>query len=498
MGRAGKPNVPTKSTSDLHYASEVNAIDTAIDEVIDDYVSQTDTSTQAVASLLHIGRRSSDPNTDGWGEDEKGYMWHNSTEGKYKYWNGAAIVSFPVTGGEGAPVDASYVTINAEAGLEAEVQHANITVEAQKHTAKVHPLGGDRHSADTLANLNTKVSDATLVDEGHPHTESDITDLDHDDTDAIHDNVSGEIAAITEKAVPVAADLVVIEDSEASNAKKKVQITNLPTGDDAHAIHDDESGEIAAVTEKIAPVSADLLLIEDSAAANVKKKVQLSNLPGGGTYKLAPSYTIYRVENYYYAMDEDGNIPYSNTSFPTVMNAVYAAMTGGGLVFIKIGTYVVNAKITVPNDGTTTMGENAGKTILNVQAGGEISITASNDIEFNSLTLDGTEGVTKNFIHNDDGTTRCLRFRYTKLFMARRSNVYLISLRDYENCSISFCSFTDYGVRTYWTDAAFIKLYGVYYAAGSTYIFGNEFTTRMTSGGGAGEVVAAILHVGGA
>ena len=47
------------------------------------------------------------------------------------------------------------------------------------------------------------------------------------DPDAIHDNVSGEIDAITEKTAPVAADLVLIEDSEASFAKKKVTLDNM-------------------------------------------------------------------------------------------------------------------------------------------------------------------------------------------------------------------------------------------------------------------------------
>jgi hypothetical protein len=50
------------------------------------------------------------------------------------------------------------------------------------------------------------------------------------DADAIHDNVSAEISAISEKATPVSADLLIIEDSAASNAKKKVQIGNLPSG----------------------------------------------------------------------------------------------------------------------------------------------------------------------------------------------------------------------------------------------------------------------------
>lgn len=156
------------------------------------------------------------------------------------------------------------------------------------------------------------------------------------DADAIHDNVAGEIDAITEKAVPIAADVVIIEDSAAGNAKKKVQLGNIPatpgnvltlaeqgsdpaaeadkgklytkenggTGNtelyyrddsgqiteitsdgaifDSAALHGSVAGEIDALTEKVAPVSADLLVIEDSAAGLAKKKVQLTNLPGGG------------------------------------------------------------------------------------------------------------------------------------------------------------------------------------------------------------------------
>lgn len=59
-------------------------------------------------------------------------------------------------------------------------------------------------------------------------------------------------------------------------------------GPDADAIHDNVSGEISAVTEKTTPVSGDLLLIEDSAASNAKKKVQIGNLPGGGGSSAPP------------------------------------------------------------------------------------------------------------------------------------------------------------------------------------------------------------------
>lgn len=50
------------------------------------------------------------------------------------------------------------------------------------------------------------------------------------DSDAIHDNVSGEINAISAKATPTTSDLLLIEDAAASNAKKKITIGDLPSG----------------------------------------------------------------------------------------------------------------------------------------------------------------------------------------------------------------------------------------------------------------------------
>lgn len=54
MARASKPNIPTKSTDDLLTATEVNAIDTAIDEIIDDYLSLTEVTNQQIASTIII------------------------------------------------------------------------------------------------------------------------------------------------------------------------------------------------------------------------------------------------------------------------------------------------------------------------------------------------------------------------------------------------------------------------------------------------------------
>jgi len=58
--------------------------------------------------------------------------------------------------------------------------------------------------------------------------------------------------------------------------------TSGGVGSDADAIHDNVAGEINGITEKATPVDADLILIEDSADSNNKKKVQVGNLPGGG------------------------------------------------------------------------------------------------------------------------------------------------------------------------------------------------------------------------
>lgn len=64
-------------------------------------------------------------------------------------------------------------------------------------------------------------------------------------------------------------------------------------GTDADAIHDNVAGEIAAVTEKTTPVDADLLLMEDSADSNNKKRVQVGNLPGGGGGGTVPEWVEY-------------------------------------------------------------------------------------------------------------------------------------------------------------------------------------------------------------
>lgn len=73
----------------------------------------------------------------------------------------------PIGGEAGAPDDAEYVTLSSNGDLTAEALHASLTG-ADLHDPSNHALGGAFHTADTLANVNTKVSDATLDDQADP------------------------------------------------------------------------------------------------------------------------------------------------------------------------------------------------------------------------------------------------------------------------------------------------------------------------------------------
>jgi hypothetical protein len=73
---------------------------------------------------------------------------------------------------------------------------------------------------------------------------------------------------------------VVDPTSNQEAATKKYVDDNV--GTDAAAIHDDVNAEISAITAKGTPVDGDFLLIEDSAASDAKKRITIGDLPGGG------------------------------------------------------------------------------------------------------------------------------------------------------------------------------------------------------------------------
>ena len=84
-----------------------------------------------------------------------------------------------------------------------------------------------------------------------------------------------ELATSGENAANVA---VQGNDSRLSDAR-----TPIPTaGADTTAIHVGTASEISAITLKTTPTSSDLLVIEDVAAGNAKKRITIGTLPSGG------------------------------------------------------------------------------------------------------------------------------------------------------------------------------------------------------------------------
>ncbi len=163
----------------------------------------------------------------------------------------------------------------SSARLEGCYLHGNVTVagDATIDARNTHVQGNitlDNTGGAVACTMDGGEYTGVLTDTGSRLTTS-LTS-----NDAIHDNVSGEINAVTTKVTPVAGDVLLIEDSADSFSKKKILYSSL-AATDADAIHTNVSGEIDGLTEKTSLVSTDLLIIEDSEDSNSKKKVQLGS-----------------------------------------------------------------------------------------------------------------------------------------------------------------------------------------------------------------------------
>lgn len=74
-------------------------------------------------------------------------------------------------------------------------------------------------------------------------------------------------------------DITTAAASSVGTANAEGSATSLARSDHVHAGLKREAGDFATFTEKTVPALADLLLIEDSADSNAKKKAQVGNLP---------------------------------------------------------------------------------------------------------------------------------------------------------------------------------------------------------------------------
>lgn len=309
------------------------------------------------------------------------------------------------------------------ANLNAKVSDATLidTADARLSDARTptaHALGGAEHSADTLANLNSKVSDATLIDTGDARLSDARTPTSHAFAGAEHS--ASTLASVNTKVSD--ATLIDTADSRLSDARtptahalggaehsadtlanlnsKVSDATLIDTGDsrlsddrnDADAIHDNVASEISVVTEKVTPVSGDFLLIEDSAAANVKKRVQVGNLPSGGGGVFGSEHTY----------GESLSISSTtSTTYIQKLKVTTASVPAGDYYIAWSGEQLTDkASVAVGHrvqvDDTTTLIEPLHK---KVGAGewepfggsGEVTLTAAaHDVDLDHLTAAGT------------------------------------------------------------------------------------------------------------
>jgi hypothetical protein len=141
--------------------------------------------------------------------------------------------------------------------------------------------------------------DSALHAQAHNLFSADHPDVDAADTPGDGDVLTYDNTAGKWRATPPIGAALTIEESDGTPSVASVSTIKVTNGSltdngsgvvtldfgsaatDGAAIHDNVAGEIAALTEKATPVDTDLLIIEDSADANAKKKVQIGNLPGG-------------------------------------------------------------------------------------------------------------------------------------------------------------------------------------------------------------------------
>ena len=113
-------------------------------------------------------------------------------------------------------------------------------------------------------------------------------------TDSLfHTNESSEISALTTKTTPVSGDYLVIEDSEASNAKKKITVGSLPSSGGITVGSLPSSGGITALTGDVTasgtgPVAATVV----SGSTSTAGKLQLQDSIDGTTTKAVTPHAV--------------------------------------------------------------------------------------------------------------------------------------------------------------------------------------------------------------
>ena len=145
---------------------------------------------------------------------------------------------------------------------------------ANDHHNQVHAFGGADHTAATLAELNALLSDGPV----------DVATASRPP----NGSASGDLGSSYPGPTVVALQGEPLSATTPTEGQTWSYLSGTWTpatpsgGTDANAVHVNVASEISAITEKVTPAGGDFLIIEDSAAGNVKKRVLVGNLPTGG------------------------------------------------------------------------------------------------------------------------------------------------------------------------------------------------------------------------
>jgi len=209
------------------------------------------------------------------------------------------------------------------------------------------------------------------------------------DADAIHVNVDDEIINIAEKTVPVSADIIVIEDSEASYAKKKVQITNLPAGsatfldltdvdESSYAGHDGFSVVVNGAEDGLEFV---LVSGSDAGYYYVREEVTSQIPDGSDNFDLQNTPASGAIVVHYNGLTQS---PANYSIIEDGVHTEFSPVAGDELLveyfYDTAGVGIVNPNITVISGSTTINSVNTlnivGMTVID-DGGGQVTISGS-------------------------------------------------------------------------------------------------------------------------
>lgn len=157
---------------------------------------------------------------------------------------------------------------SALSGLDAAGSHPATAITATGGTVQSVLTGlrtdVDAHAANTS---NPHVVTKTQVGLGN------VTD------DAQLKRAAGDFATFTEKVTPVGADILLLEDSAAAGAKKKVQISNLPTGSGGGYSEIQEEGTPLTARSKLNFIGSAVTVTDNAGSARTDVTIVTSSTP---------------------------------------------------------------------------------------------------------------------------------------------------------------------------------------------------------------------------